>query len=381
MDLIDMEVAERTRAKQSLPDVGRNGGPPNGPTTTLPPTNRRSGNGERMVLNLFFEERDDRWFRGDRHLRPLVRRVLFGKPWISGQERVFLNLCAGLDKLGIPYRVNDYRYIRKHPDELACVIGRPFVLDRTAWKNPILLGVAMYNHPVDDPTLLARVPVKHVLVPCQWYVDMCRPGWPSIESWPVGIDTDLWAPAPAAKKTIDVLIYDKVRWERDRYEPTLIEPMRAHLRASGLSFEEIRYGSYKEDDYKAALVRCKTMIFLCEHESQGIACQQALASSLPVFAWDRGGMWRDPGYYPARVQYEGNVSSVPYWDERCGMKFANLAGFEAGWDEFWSKSMRGEYSPRDYILDNLTLEKAAMHYYDIARSVMQDQSARHVVQE
>lgn len=338
------------------------------PPSSVGPAGTRGGG---MVLNLFFEERDDRWFKGDRHIRPILRRLLLGKPWTSGQERVFLNLCAGLDRLGIRYRVNDYRHIQKHPDELACIIGRPFVLDRIKWTNPILLGVAMYNHPSDDPDLLKRLPIKHVLVPCQWYADMCRTGWPSVEAWPVGIDTDVWAPAPNGAKTTDVLVYDKVRWEHDRYEAELIEPVRAKLRASGRSFQEMRYGNYKETDYKAALERCRAMIFLCEHESQGIAAQQALASGVPVFAWDRGGPWQDPKYFPHQVQYEGGVSSVPYWDERCGMKFIDAASFESGWDKFWTGVRADEFRPRDYVLDELTLEKRALEYYEIAQSVMQ----------
>ena len=366
-----MEVVERVRADVHMADGLRGG---NAVSATLPPTHDKAS-GEPMVLNLFYEEKDDRWFRGDRHLRPLLRRLLLGKPWISGQQRVFLNLCAGLDRLGIRYRVNDYRYIRKHPDELACIIGRPFVLDRMAWKNPILLGVAMYNHPIDAPDLFSRAPIKHIVMPCEWYVEMCRPGWPSIEAWPVGIETDIWTPAPAAQKSVDVLLYDKVRWEHERYEPELIEPIRAHLRAKGISFEELRYGSYKEDDYQAALARCRTMVFLCEHESQGIACQQALASNVPVFAWDRGGLWQDPNYYPHKVKFDG-VTSVPYWDERCGMKFTNAEGFKARWADFWSHSKSGDFKPRDYIMDNLTLEKGALHYYRIAQGVMQRQSAR-----
>jgi hypothetical protein len=369
-----MEVAERARADVCFSNAGRKG-TGRGVSAVLPPMQPETARRERMVLNLFFEERDDRWFRGDRHLRPLLRRLLLGKPWISGQQRVFLNLCAGLERLGIRYRVNDYRYIRKHPEELACIIGRPFVLDRIEWKNPILLGVAMYNHPVDDPDLLTRAPIKHIVVPCEWYAEMCRPGWPSVEAWPVGIDTDVWTPAQPARKSVDVLLYDKVRWEHDRYERELIEPIRAHLRASGRSFEEVRYGSYKEDDYQAALARCRTMIFLCEHESQGIACQQALASDVPVFAWDRGGAWQDPNYFPHKVRFEG-VSSVPYWDERCGMKFASGEDFEAGWAEFWAHSEASDFTPRDYILDNLTLEKGALHYYEIAKAVMQRLSTR-----
>jgi hypothetical protein len=325
-----------------------------------------------MILNLFFEDKDDRWFSGDRYIRQALRRVLFGKARINGQLRVFLNLCAGLDRLGIGYRINDYRYIEKHPNELACIIGRSFVLDRIKWKNPLLLGVAIYNHPLDDPNLFNRLPVKALLVPGGWYADMFRPYWPNTVVWPVGIDTDVWTPSRAQDKTVDVLLYDKVHWDRGRFSPELIEPIRAHLRKEGRSFLELRYGNYKEEDYQAALSRCRTMIFLCQHESQGIAYQQALSSGVPVCAWDPGGAWMDPNYFPDRVRFEP-VSSVPYWDDRCGIKFVDVATFEGGWRNFWSQVEAGGFSPREYILDNLTLEKQARAYYEIAQGIMQRQ--------
>ncbi|TWA92653.1 glycosyltransferase [Bradyrhizobium stylosanthis] len=359
-----MDVAERTRAHPTSRPHG-------GTDAPLVPADFGTQRRERMVLNLFFEERDDRWFPGDRHIRPLLRRLVKGESFISGQRRVLLNLCAGLDRLGIRYRVNDYRYIQKHPEELACIIGRPFVLDWFKWKNPLLLGVAMYDHPVDAPERLNELQVKRVLVPCAWYADMFRPHWPHVEAWPVGIDTDLWTPAPADGKSVDVLLYDKVRWDYDRYEPDLIEPIRRHLEASGRTVEVIRYGHYKEADYKAALARCRSMIFLCEHESQGIACQQALSSGVPVFAWDRGGPWQDPKYFPHKVQYEGGVSSVPYFDARCGMTFTDAASFTSGWSKFWSHVSAGDFAPRDYMVENLTLDKGAQHYYEIAEAAMQ----------
>jgi len=170
---------------------------------------------------------------------------------------------------------------------------------------------------------------------------------------------------------VDVLLYDKVRWDYERYEPELIEPIRRHLEASGRTVEVIRYGHYKEADYKAALARCRSMIFLCEHESQGIACQQALSSGVPVFAWDRGGPWQDPKYFPHKVQYEGGVSSVPYFDARCGMTFTDAASFTSGWSSFWSHVSAGGFTPRDYVVENLTLEKGALHYYEIAEAAMQ----------
>src|SRR5207244_6064557 len=118
--------------------------------------------------------------------------------------------------------------------------------------------------------------------------------------WPVGIDTELWRPAKADYKTIDVLLYDKVRWDHDRFEIALIEPIRRALRALGRSFRQFRYGYYREADYRRALSECRVMVFLCEHETQGIAYQQALSCDVPILAWDRGGYWQDPAYYPQK---------------------------------------------------------------------------------
>ena len=60
-----MDVAESLRASPaSLPHGGTD--------ASLVPAPPADG-GERMTLNLFFEERDDRWFPGDRRIR-LSRR-------------------------------------------------------------------------------------------------------------------------------------------------------------------------------------------------------------------------------------------------------------------------------------------------------------------
>jgi hypothetical protein len=65
------------------------------------------------------------------------------------------------------------------------------------------------------------------------------------------------------------------------------------------------------------------------------------------------------------------VSSVPYFDARCGMTFTDADSFAAGWGRFWSEVDAGGFTPRDYVLDHLTLEKGALHYYEIAEAAMQ----------
>ena len=322
------------------------------------------------MLNLFYLEPDeDRWLSFDRYPRGIIRRLLRGKPRPSGHARVFLNLCEGLDRIGVPYRVNDFRFAQKNPKSLVCIIGKSFLLDKIKWKNPILFGAAGYSHPIDDPQVIERLPVKMVLVPGQWMKEMCEPYWgKAVEVWPVGIDTDMWQPSEHEGKTFDVLIYDKVRWEHERYETELIGPILAFLRKSGRSYLEIRYGYYREEDFRLALARCRVMVFLCEHETQGIAYQQGLSCGVPIFAWDRGGHWQDPSYYPQKVIFSP-VTSVPYWDERCGDRFSGLGEFEARWSLFWDDTQRGRFVPRDFVLENLTLEKCAQDYVQIARTV------------
>ena len=318
------------------------------------------------TLNLFYLEPDpDRWFSGDRYPRRLIRRIVRGPRRPGGQERVFLNLKAGLRQLGVPYRENDFAYARKHPEEPVGIIGKPHVLDMMEWKNPILFGAAVMSHPLADPGLLNRRPIRKILVPGEWMRKMCEPYWgDKVEAWPVGIDTDLWCPAPEVKKEYDFLIYDKVRWEHDRYEKELIEPIRSELRRQSLSFAEIRYGHYKEEDFHSLLKRCKAMIFLCEHETQGIAYQQALSMNIPILAWDRGGFWQDPEFYPQRVNFSP-VTSVPYWSDQCGLRFKNITTFAKSLDQFVKNLNKKKFKPRKYVYENLNLKLSAKKYLDI----------------
>lgn len=329
-----------------------------------------------MKLNLFYQEPDpDRWLPLDRHPRRWLRRLVRGAPRPGGQTRVFLNLKAGLDEIGMEYRVNDYRHAQRHPDELACIIGKPFVLDVMAWRNPILFGAAVFSHPIDDPHLFERRPVRHVLVPGPWMEAMCRPYWGTkVEAWPVGIDTARWSPAGLPPR-YDVLLYDKVLWNRAENEVRLLEPIRAVLTAAGVSWRELRYGSYREEDYLRALQECRCMVFVCEHETQGIAYQQALSCGIPVYAWDRQGPWLDPAYYPHRVVF-GPATSVPYWDDRCGLRFSDAGAFAAGWPAFLEGVGKGAFDPRQFVLDGLTLAGCAREYVGIARRVQEGVDGR-----
>ena len=325
------------------------------------------------TLYLFYEEPDpDRWLPFDHYPRQIIRRIIRGKPSPGGQARVFLNLCAGLDKLNIPYKVNDYRYIQQNPSEVACIIGKPHLLDKIKWKNPILFGASVFSHPIEEQELFNLFPIANILVPGEWMRRMFEPYYGNkVLAWPVGIDTDKWTPTSLEHKDIDILLYDKVRWEHERYKVELINPIQVHLKEKRFKVETIRYGFYTEEDFHSLLNRSKAMIFLCEHETQGIAYQQALSCNVPILAWDRGGFWQDPSYYPHKVKYS-SVSSVPYWDERCGNKFKTIDEFFVELQEFLIKLEGNQFSPRNYILNNLTLEKCAQNYIEILQGIQRN---------
>lgn len=320
----------------------------------------------RICLYFVREPERDRWVAGDRFVRPLIRRIVRGPSRPGGIDKVFINLCLGLDRLGIPYEVN-LPFDRLRDDDRLGVVGRTrLALQGYDRPNPIVGGVALMTHPSEWPTLCEEYPIAAYLQHSEWcrvcyvpyYGDRCR-------IWPVGIDTHFWAPADLGKKRFDFLIYDKIRWQRETLVPQLLDAIKLDLTSRNLTFMEIRYGHYKEEQYKDALETCRSMIFLCEHESQGLAYQECLASGVPIIAWDQG--WcLDPNRY-SWGQPELPATSVPYFDERCGVRFSGIEEFPERLTEFLDR--RIVLAPRDYVLDNLTLEKCSSHYLQILDDV------------
>jgi glycosyltransferase involved in cell wall biosynthesis len=321
----------------------------------------------RFTLNLFYEEADpDRWLPFDHYPRRWIRRLVRGPEQPRGTMRAFLNLVEGLDRAGIPYRINDFRHIAANKGELACVFGKPQVLDRIPSSTPVLFGTSIYSHPSDHPGLLRERSIRQVLVPSAWVQRMFEAVWPGIVSvWPVGIDTERWAPTPGVAKDVDVLIYDKIFWERERHVQELIEPLRRGFARRNLRVETVRYGSYDEADFLALSRRARSMVYLSRHETQGIAAQQMMSAGVPVFAWDRGGYWQDPKYFPDHIKFSP-VSSVPYWSDACGVKFSGEGDLDEAFARFWTGVERGVYAPRRLIVEQLSLEGQAEAYAALA---------------
>jgi hypothetical protein len=322
-------------------------------------------------LHIFYEEiQTDRWIIYDRYPRSLIRRLIRGKAPISGVKRWFVNLIQGLDELGYPYDINNFQALKKDPLKWALVIGRPHVIDKIPKHSPIIYGPALPSHP-NDNNFWGNENIKHLLAPCKWMKALYERDLTykkEISVWPSGIETKKWIPVEKNGGNLRILVYDKIRWNYNNLESTLLKPILNTIVQKKILVEYIRYGSYKEEDYCKLLSKVDGMIFLCEHETQGFAYQQALSTNTPIFAWDRGGFWQDPSYYPHSVNFEG-VSSVPYWDKRCGEKFKNLDEFNDCLDLFLIGITQKKYAPRNYILENLTLQSQAKAYIELVNHI------------
>jgi hypothetical protein len=260
--------------------------------------------------------------------------------------------------------VNDFTGARREPARPIGLAGYPSVFKAVRLDNPALFGPGDLPAPAAVEAIMSQANIRIATQPslwaCQFYEQRLGD---RIQPLFVGIDTEAWADLSGGAKDLDVLVYDKIRWNRNERRADLLEPFLAMLGRRGLSVEVLRYGHHHLGQFRRGLRRARALAFLTEHETQGLAYQEAMSSGVPVFAWDEG-MLVDPllaDQLPGLV-----VSSVPYFDDRCGMTF-QTAGMEERFELFWSGLPR--FRPRDYVLDTLALRHGARRYLDLLARV------------
>jgi hypothetical protein len=325
---------------------------------------------DKVVLLFFKNFEKDSFFRNDRYikrvLRPIYSRIL-RKQSISGFEVWYQLLIKALRGAGYNVRLNDYRLAKLNPLYPVGLVGYPHLLDEWTLPNPAVLGPSLLDHPNQRADLMKNPKYKRYLVTCDWMHSLFAPIYgDKVADWRAGIDVDEWPDTKSPNKPVDVLIYDKIRWNRDSYTTSMLDPINKFLADKNLKVETIKYGSYQHKDYAHALARSKSMIFLCEHETQGMAYQEALISNVPILAWENG-FWLDP----RRPEYTPNpvpATSVPYFSDTCGEKFQDFTDFSASFERFWAKL--GTYEPRAYIRNTLSFDESARLYIESYRAAV-----------
>ncbi|MEM7522733.1 MAG: hypothetical protein AAF360_03045 [Pseudomonadota bacterium] len=292
---------------------------------------------------------------GARGLARYAYRTLRGRQPYTGYYTALMNLVRSLKAQGLTVHVNDFREARKDPSHPIALCGYRSVFDRVRLPNPALVFHADFGYPDEVDEITGGVDAKLFALGCPWSCTLYRDYLGDrIRPLFIAIDTEAWPDLSAGEKTVDYLIYDKIRWRREDRVPELHGALTAELDAMGRSHETLRYGHHHLGQYKQALARSQAMIFLCEHETQGIAYQEAMSSNLPIFAWDEGELV-DPKqrlFFPD----DQRVSAVPYFDETCGVTFS-AAGGPAALHDFDKKRLT--FQPRSYVENKLNFEAGA----------------------
>ena len=323
---------------------------------------------DRTVLLFFEDVEQDTFFPNDRRARRALRKVyhsLTGGQRVTGFGVAFGLLERALERLGYRVVVNDDRLARDNPAYPVGIAGYPHVLRGWTFPNPAVLGPGLFDHPKLAPRLMEDPRFRLYLVPSAWMKALFdRTYGARCAVWCAGVDLEQWPDYASAPKDIDFLVYDKIHWDRAGREASLLRPLLSRLEERALTATVLRYGRYRHEEYRGLLRRSRGMIFLSEHETQGIAYQEAMACNVPVLAWVNG-YWLDP----QRSRFEAGpvpATSVPYFSDQCGETFAGPDDFGAALGRFLAR--RGWYEPRRYVAENLSLEVSGRRYLEHYRS-------------
>jgi hypothetical protein len=305
-------------------------------------------------------------------LRGLARhvyRTLRRRQVRTGFYTAFRLLVVSLRRYGCNVKINALGVAARNPGYPIGVAGYPSILRSADVPNPRIFGPGDYGYP-DTAAVVARDPRNRILTqPSAWPVEFYRDACGNkLRAMFVGIDTDLWPDLSDRPKDLDFIVYDKIRWDhggvRGTETPEIVTQTTRLLDRLGLVYVTLRYGAHHLGQFRNALSRARAMIFLCEHETQGIAYQEAMASNVPVLALDEGVLVDPEQRRFARPNLR--VSSVPYFDATCGETFLPDQ-LEHSLRRFMGR--RSQYTPREYVLRHLSMRNAAENYLEMYASL------------
>lgn len=190
----------------------------------------------------------------------------------------------------------------------------------------------------------------------EWAAKFWKTGYVPTKVFPFPVDTNTFRPMrPLTMKKDKVILYLKHR------DPKDVALMKKFLASKNVSYEIFKYGSYGEFNYLRTLKMYKYMVVVDAHESQGFAIEEALSCDVPLLVWNVRTMCQE---FKSPPNYKNKpCTNIAYWDERCGEYFYEYSELEDTFSKFINKL--NTYKPREYILENLSVEKSAKRFKEL----------------
>jgi hypothetical protein len=175
--------------------------------------------------------------------------------------------------------------------------------------------------------------------------------FPNLKTFPFPVDTEKFSEINSIDKRTLIFIYFKHR------NPSDLKYIYDFLSDKNIKPIIISYDrKYSEELYLKVLQNSKYGIVIDAHESQGFAIEEALSTNVPLLVWNVKKMSEEYGStYP-----DIPSTTIPYWDNRCGEYFYDKNDFINVFEKFNNKL--GQYKPREYILENLSIEQCAKSF-------------------
>jgi hypothetical protein len=246
--------------------------------------------------------------------------------------------------------------------EFDCVYSPSIPVDVSKYPNTkFIFGPHFSVFPELNHMNLIRQPNVTYIQPSDWASQL----WANnplcknikIKPLPFGVDADFFKNDKPINMREKVFIYFKSR------NPLLLQIVEFYLKEKSINYVVFNYNTkYNETDYINYLKNSKYGIWIGRHESQGFALEEALSCDVPLLVLNVQSMNEE--YKSGYEDIPG--TTIPYWDNRCGEYFYNLSDMNNKFNLFISKLET--YKPRDYILENLTIEKCEEKLIDIIRN-------------
>lgn len=194
----------------------------------------------------------------------------------------------------------------------------------------------------------------HFLIPSAWtHFLISQNGYPFLEQdlagprslsiWPSGVDANFFC--PSGPRTQDFFVYHKSQ-HYDELEKMFRYLFNNYFYLRG---NILVYYHYDADMLREAASKSRFCIMLDRPETQGLASLEIMACDCPLFVLD------STVFYGEKQSLHG-VTSVTCMDDRCGMK-SSFSTFQDDFSVFLSKLE--SYTPRAYVLESYSFEKAA----------------------
>jgi len=279
---------------------------------------------------------------------------------VNGPAKVFRNLVKGLSLCGYQYTINQKpssKYTNYIHDDISSLIVTPRGL-------PLVIGPNIFSSPKDIPGSISLDSIL-LLQPSDWTIK----GWINtgyttypMKKWPVGIDTYKFSPIngkSSNKISILVMYKDYLNKPALPYLDNILKSLYSHNITVHLRI----YGYYSDVEYQHLLQGVSGCLWYGMSESQGIGLLEALSTNVPILAinMDTPVLWNNNSGLNSNLK----TSTAPYFSRDCGLLLPYNDAIAS--IPFFLSSL-SNYSPRQYILDNLSLERQATEFVKIVQN-------------